>query len=133
MPAAAALVPAAAAGLVQPILSSASDLAKQRVIGWERTTTKVKKGKTVTERAAFEVQAWEIVLGAAVGAIAYWIVLWQEEAERTQNNPNWEWLLPPWTWPFTRPWEGEPDGSGNGGVPSPGPPGKKRGFSRPKP
>jgi len=80
-------------------------LARERVIGWETVDVKQKKNGVRTTRSSVEIQAWELVLAAAVGAAAWWIVLWKEDAERTKDKPHWAWFGPPWTWPFTRPWE----------------------------
>ena len=101
-------VSTALAGFVEPVFSTAKDLAKQRVIGWERTTTKVKKSKTETERTAFELQAWEVALLGAVGLAGWWLFIWKGGVvDVPVERPWWKSLPMPWLWPFTKPWESE--------------------------
>ena len=60
--------PLAAAALV-PVAAEAAKIAKQRVIGWERTVTTSKKGKVIVDRSAVEVQAWELAVAAGIGIL----------------------------------------------------------------
>lgn len=63
-----------AALLAEPALRAGVELARQRVIGWERVETYTKGRKrphVVTERSAFELQAWELAAIGLVGVAAY--------------------------------------------------------------
>jgi len=60
--------PLAAAALI-PVAAEASRLARQRVIGWERTVTSSRKGKVIVDRSAVEVQAWELAAASLVGIL----------------------------------------------------------------
>ena len=93
----AALLALPAAETAALVARQATELAKQRVIGWERVRSYSKGRKRVqlvTERTSFELQAWELAALGAVGLAAVWLIE-VRRALGTTTVPWWEKLLVP--------------------------------------
>lgn len=66
---------AAAALLLPATVESIKALATQRVVGWERVETRLKRNRTVVSKTGVEVQAWELGVAALLGSAGFFALV----------------------------------------------------------